>query len=70
LEGLIVIVDRETQLLEIVCALGPPGCFSRRLDSRQEKGDQNSNDSDHHQQLNERKTRRLPSHFAPPKRMK
>jgi len=49
-----VIVERQAQLLHVVGALGTSGGFSRRLDSRQQQGDQNRDDGDHDQQLDQR----------------
>jgi hypothetical protein len=41
--------------------MGSPGCLSRRLHGRQQKGDQDSDDRDDHQQLDQGKTRFEPS---------
>jgi hypothetical protein len=48
-------VEGKSQLLEIVCALHPAGCFASRLNCRQQQTNQDSNDGNHHQQLDERK---------------
>jgi len=48
-----VVLHGETQLLEVVDALGAPGGLTRRLDRRQEQGNQHCNYGDHHQQLDQ-----------------
>ena len=51
-----VIEDGDAQLAKIVDALSAPRRFPGRLYRGQEQRDQHGNDSDHDQQLNERKT--------------
>ncbi len=51
-----VSLQREHDLLDVVDALRSPRRFSGRLDRRQEQGHENSNDGDHDEQLDERKT--------------
>jgi hypothetical protein len=46
-------VDRDADLLQVVDALGTSGGFSRRLHGGQQKGDQNRDDGDHHQQFDQ-----------------
>jgi len=50
----LVIVQRQSELLEVVPAAHAIGCFSRLLNSRQKQRDEHANDGDHDQQLNER----------------
>ena len=50
----VVIVHRQSNLLQIVQALGPPRRFPRRLNGGQQQGDQDADDGDHHQQLDQR----------------
>jgi hypothetical protein len=47
-------VARQADLLQVVRALNATGCLARRLDGREQQGDQNCNDCDHNEQLNER----------------
>ena len=65
--GIHVIVDRQADLLQVVGALGPPRRFACGLHRRQEQGDQDCDDRDHHQQLDERESgpRGFP-HVVPP----
>jgi hypothetical protein len=55
-----VLMKRQSQLLEVVDALHPPGCLARGLDGGQEQGDQHGDDGDDHEQLDERETAVLP----------
>jgi hypothetical protein len=48
-------VRRETNLLQVVAALRPAGCLSRRLDRGQQKSNQGRYNRDHDQELNQRK---------------
>ena len=64
-------MQRQADLLEVIGALGPPGRLPRRLDRRQQQGNQDADDGDHHQKLDQRKafpkkhpTRPLPWHAA------
>jgi hypothetical protein len=50
-----VIQSGESKLLEIVGASHSAGCFPSRLNSRQQQGDQDSNNRDHHQKFNQSK---------------
>jgi len=54
--GLVLTVERQPHLLEIIRALQPPARSPCRLHGRQEQGDEDANDGDHHQELDERKT--------------
>jgi hypothetical protein len=49
-----IIVHREAELFEIVGALRATGCLASGLNGRQEQGDQDGNDCNHHQQLDQR----------------
>ena len=51
-----VIVHGQADLLQIVDALGPPCGFARRLNGRQQEGDQDRDDGDDDQKLDQRKT--------------
>jgi hypothetical protein len=50
-----VIVERQTDLLEVVAALHSPGRLARRLHGRQQHRDQDADDRDDHEELNQRK---------------
>ena len=49
--GIVIAVDGQPDLLEIVRTLGPGGGFTDFLNSRQQKADQDRNDSDDYQQF-------------------
>ncbi len=51
--NVVVIVQRDSDLLEIVTTLSPPCRFTRLLDCRQQERNQNCNDCDDHQQFNQ-----------------
>jgi len=51
----VVVVDRQTQLLQIVLALAAAGSLAGLLNCRQQQGNQNCDDRDHHQQFDQRK---------------
>ena len=51
--GRLVIGHGQAQLLQVVGALGAAGGLAGRLDRRQEQGDQDRDDGDHHQQLDQ-----------------
>ena len=53
-----VILTGRRHLLEIVGALRPPRRFARGLNRRQQQRHQHADDRDHHEQFDERKTRR------------
>src|SRR5262249_7537815 len=50
-------VERQTDLLEVVLAVGPCGGLADLLDGRKQEPDQDGNDRDHHQQLDQREGR-------------
>ena len=52
--GLVVIVQAQTNLLEIVCALDPSRRLARRLHGGQEQGNQDGDDRNHDKELDER----------------
>ena len=54
-EGVVVVVDRNPQLLQIVAALRAAGGLASLLDGRQKQRHQNCDDGDDHQQFNEGK---------------
>ena len=60
--NVMVVVQRQPDLLQIVLALRSPGGFACLLYRRQQKSDQNRNNCDHHQQLNQRKCTTMQSH--------
>jgi hypothetical protein len=49
-------VQRQPDLLQVVVAFGPPGCFASRLYGGQQQSDQDSDDGNHYQQFDERET--------------
>jgi hypothetical protein len=49
-------VKPQTDLLEVVRTSGTPCRLPCRLHRRQQQGDENADDGDHHQQLDECKT--------------
>ena len=55
-EGAVKVVDAQPQLLHVVRTLHAARRFPRGLDRRQQHGDQDANDSDHHEQFNERES--------------
>ena len=52
-EGVVIVVHRDAQLLQIVLALSSPGCFTGLLDSGQQQRDQNGDDRNHHQKFDQ-----------------
>src|SRR5262249_53579611 len=53
---IVVAMHRETNLLELVRTARPAGAFPRRLDGREQEGDEHADDRDHHEELDERET--------------
>jgi hypothetical protein len=53
--GLVIVVQADAQLAEIIDALTSPRRFSRRLNRRQQQGDQDTDNRNHDQQLDQRK---------------
>ena len=51
------IVHCQGDLFEVVGALNSTGRFTRRLNRRQQQGDENANDGDHDQKFDQRKCR-------------
>ena len=51
-----VVVQTDTDLLEIALTLAATGSLASLLDGRQKQGDQNRDNRDDHQQLDERET--------------
>ena len=51
--GIVVVVQRNPQLMEIVLALGTSRCFTSLLYGRQQQGNQNGDDGDNDQQFNQ-----------------
>jgi len=49
-------VHRQTELLQVVTALGPASRLAGGLDGRQEEGDQHGDDRDHDQEFNQCET--------------
>ncbi len=49
-----VTVQGQADLLEVVGALDAAGCFTRRLDRRQQERDQDRDDRNDHQELDQR----------------
>src|SRR5205823_813451 len=54
----VVVVDRQGELLEVVGALDASGGLPRRLDRRQQQGDQYRNDGDDDEQFDQREATR------------
>jgi hypothetical protein len=54
-----MIVQRDTNLLQIIAAAGSPGRFAGGLHRGQEKGHEHADDGDDNEQLDERKTATL-----------
>jgi hypothetical protein len=52
----VVIVSGQTQLLQVVFALGTTSGFASLLDGRQQQRHKNRDDRDHHQQFDQRET--------------
>jgi hypothetical protein len=50
----VVHVQAKTDLLQVIRALRPPGGFARRLNGREQQGDQDADNGDDNQKLNER----------------
>jgi hypothetical protein len=49
-------VEGEADLLEVVRALGATGGLARRLHGRKQKRNEHGNDSDNHEQFDQRET--------------
>jgi len=49
-------MDRQAELLDVVDALRPAGGLAGRLHRREEQGDQDGDDGDHHQKLDQRES--------------
>ncbi len=56
-QGIVIILQGETDLLEVVGATDPPRGLSGRLNGRQQQRDQDGDDRDHHQELDQCETR-------------
>ena len=56
LVGLLVLEARQRHLFEVVGTLDSPCRLAGCLDRRKQQGDKNSEDRNHHEQLNQRKT--------------
>lgn len=54
--GVVIIVNRQPDLLQIIFALCPASSFARLLNCRKQKSDQNGDNGNHNQQLNQRKS--------------
>ena len=54
--NVVIIMQRQTDLLEIVDALRTTRRLSGRLHGWQQQRDQNGDDRDHHQEFNQRET--------------
>ncbi len=52
--GVVVVVKRQPQLLQMILALCPASRFTSLLNGREQEGDEDRDDRDHHQQFNER----------------
>ena len=56
LVGILVVVGRQGNLLEIVLALGPGGGFANLLHRGHQQPNQDGDDGDHNQQFDQRET--------------
>ena len=56
LEGIMVGMHGQANLLEVVAALHPPCSFASSLDGRQQQTNQNADDCNHDQQFNQGKS--------------
>ena len=54
--GIVIVLDRETELFQVVRALHPAGRFTSRLDCRQEQPNQNADNRNDDQEFDEGKT--------------
>ena len=52
----VVVLSRQTQLLQVVDALNPAGGFASGLNGRQQQRDEHGDDGNHHKKLDQRKT--------------
>ena len=52
----VVMMQRQAQLPKLVLADGPTGGGSRRLDGREQQGDENADDRDRDNQLDQRES--------------
>src|SRR5262249_60868950 len=64
--SVVVVVQGESELLEVVLALGPGGGLPHLLHRGQEQADEDRNDRDHHQQLDQREPGTRTSHGTLP----
>ena len=55
-----VVVECDPKLFQLVRTLSPSGSLTRGLNRRKQKGNQNADDSDHHQQFDERERSPVP----------
>jgi hypothetical protein len=62
--GVMMIEERQTDLLEIALAHGTPSAFTRRLNRGQEQTDERADDRDHYEQFNEGESSCNPSESA------
>ena len=53
-DGVVVVVHGQADLLQVVDALRPAGGLPRRLDRREQEGDQDRDDGDDDEQLDQR----------------
>ena len=59
-----VIVARQTDLLEVVGALGAPRCLACRLHGGKQQGNENRDDGDDHKQFDQREAGTSRTHVA------
>ena len=52
--GVVVVVKRQPQLLQMILALCSASRFTSLLNGREQEGDEDRDDRDHHQHFNER----------------
>ncbi len=60
--GIVEVVGRQAELLEVVGTLGPVGGLAHLLHGRQQQGNQDADNGNHHQQFNQREAARTSPH--------
>jgi len=61
----VIVVQRQTKLLQVVAAAHTGRGFTNLLHCRQQKPNENCDDRDHDQQLDERKSKSITAHHEP-----
>jgi len=58
--GVVIVVERDADLLQVIRAIDPPCRLAGGLHGGQEQGDQDRDDGDHHQELDQREAAQHP----------